>query len=108
MNVYITVRVYIIVVPGPPLYNAIESGNMEVVDVILEAGADIEAQRRCVQQTPLMKAAECGNVTALKRLLSAGADINRQTRECSTALVLACHYGHIECVNVLLGNNNFI
>jgi len=55
------------------------------------------------RQTPLMTAALHGNVDIVRLLVAAGADIDRQTSGCSTALIVACHYGHVDCVHALLG-----
>ena len=73
------------------------------VDVLLRAGADIEALRRCVQQSPLMLACEHGHAHIVQDLLTAGASINRQTQVCSAALIIACHYGQQQVVDILLG-----
>jgi len=55
------------------------------------------------RQTALMMAAAHGHVDIVRLLVAAGADINRQTYGCSTALIVACHYGQVDCVHALLG-----
>lgn len=55
------------------------------------------------RQTPLMTAAAHGHVDIVRLLVAAGADIDRQTDGCSTALIVACHYGQVDCVHALLG-----
>ena len=68
---------------------------------------DVEALATEHQQTPMMTAAAHGNVDIVRLLVAAGADINRQTNGCSTALIVACHYGHVDCVHALLGQSVF-
>ena len=62
-----------------PLHYAASVGNPEVVTVLLEAGADLEA---CAEDglTPL-HAASVGNPKAVTVLLEAGADPNAQTED---------------------------
>ena len=71
----------------------------ETVDVEVDA---LATEHR---QTPLMTAALHGHVDMLRLLVDAGADIDRQTSTCSTALIVACHYGHVDCVHALLGQS---
>lgn len=89
---------------------ACERGRLDIVDILLKAGADVEALRLCVLQTPLMRAAEFGHVAVVERLLEAGADIDKQTDECSSALIIACHFGQVDVFRCLLGmpKDNFV
>ncbi len=77
-------------------------GHADLVDLLIQAGTDVESLRMSVKQTPLMCACEYGHVTIVERLLLAGADINRQTEECSSALIVACHYGQGDVVDILI------
>lgn len=66
---------------------------------------DVEVVATDRQQTALMKAAEYNSVEVMELLLDGGgADIDRQTAECSTALIIACHFGHLQCVETLLAH----
>ena len=89
--------------PGTPLHCAVEVNNLDLVNMFLLAKADVEALRKGHLQTPLMLACQLGHVTIAQRLLAADADINRQTEECSSALTLACHFGHYDMVNAMIG-----
>lgn len=94
---------------GTALHVAARHNSVRCLDLILSSASvpavDVEALATDRQQTPLMTAAEYGHVTVVGRLLAAGSDVNRQTDECSSALIVACHYGHAECVYALLGQS---
>jgi ankyrin repeat protein len=55
------------------LHMAARRGNVEVIDALLDEGADIEA-RDSVGDTPLRRAVNCNKVDAAKLLLARGAD----------------------------------
>lgn len=50
----------------------------------------------------LVLAAERGDAPEVRRLIAAGADLKSTNRYGGTALIPACHYGHLETVKVLL------
>ena len=50
-----------------------------------------------------MRACENGHENVLRFLLKKGAKIDRVTDGCSSALTIACHFGQLQCVKVLLG-----
>jgi ankyrin repeat protein len=82
---------------GPPpdpatgytaLIAAGEAGNLEVVKLLLEKGAD--PNRRMVMGfTPLMMATQRGDVEAMRLLLAKGADLESREMRNATALILA-------------------
>jgi ankyrin repeat protein len=78
-----------------PLIAAVMADNFEVADVLLAAGADLEAVDSKLGASPLSWAACWGRFRAAKYLLSKGAQINRRTGpEGDTALhqaVMCCH-----------------
>jgi len=97
---------------GTVLHVAARENSVQCAEVILSHShspggeavhVEIEALATEHQQTPLMTAAVYGHVDIVRMLVAAGADINRQTSGCSTALIVACHYGQVECVHALLG-----
>ena len=89
------------------LHVAARDNNIDCTKAILSyshsSNVEIDALATEHRQTPLMTAAAHGHVQIVRLLVAAGADINRQTSGCSTALIVACHYGHIDCVHALLG-----
>ncbi len=85
------------------LHWAGQIGDAEMAQMLLYAGADIEAVTRLGNYTPLLVAAEAGNASVVKVLLDAGADVSvRTTSGGSTALHLAAAAGSADAVEALL------
>lgn len=61
-----------------PLHQAAGAGHAAILDLLLDAGADLEA-RDGTDRTALMRAAEAAAVDAGRRLLEAGAEVNAQS-----------------------------
>lgn len=98
----------------------------EVTELLIEAGADINAQSRTYSQTvvgeqtqrfgreelnytvlrggstPLLFAARSGDTESVRLLLGAGARVNDALPDGTSALVLAAHSGHGETAALLL------
>ena len=87
--------------PLSPLLSAIKRGELEVVDCLLNHGANFT--RVVGPWCPLQWAAWEGHAAIVERLIKAGAGINdnQQGRE-STALILASHQGHVDVMDCLL------
>jgi ankyrin repeat protein len=82
--------------PEPLLHSASRRGNCQIIKMLLEAGADINARDRA-GRTPLLAAAESLQGDAVIVLLEAGGvDINAHDNEGQTALSIAvkndCNY----------------
>ena len=85
-----------------PLGLASHLGNKDVVQYLLEKGADVNATSR--NQTgfsPLMAASEDGNKDIVKLLLAQGADIHARTNDGKTALSFAVEKGHNDVATLL-------
>ena len=82
---------------------AIERGNIEIVKLLLEKGADSDGRDSEANQrkTALMKAIELGKVEIVKALLEAGADVNLKDNQGKTALIHANENNNIEIANLL-------
>jgi ankyrin repeat protein len=89
-----------------PLYWAASSCNPEATEVLIHAGADLEARDSHEKNTPLIAICwggnkECG-VKIVRLLLEAGADPNARRKEDSTPLIFVARYGNIEMIKLLL------
>ena len=93
---------------GTPIHNALESSvtrqlrnidewsedgisetsNVDIVKILLDRGADIEAKNN-VGNTPLIEAASIGDIDSLKALLNRGADIEAKNNDGNTSLIEA-------------------
>lgn len=80
---------------------AARDSDAATVNVLLEAGADPNAQADS-GMTALMLAAQRGQTDTLVSLLSAGADPTLETIEGRTAMMLAARTGAHHCVDLLL------
>ncbi|RTE68952.1 hypothetical protein BHE90_016671 [Fusarium euwallaceae] len=77
------------------------NGSAEVVDVLLEKGADITAVDKN-GVTPLIAASAAGHTEVVKLLLEKGADITVANNDGLTPLIIASAAGHMEVVKLLL------
>jgi ankyrin repeat protein len=84
-----------------PLMWAALQGQMEILDLLLEAGGDIKA-RSADGRTSLMYAAWRGETDSMRALLESGADVEAQDTKGNTSLLIAANRGHSEAVAVLL------
>lgn len=69
-----------------PLYWAAESGDLETVNLLLQAGADPNLVRNFQRNMPLHQACRGGYVEIVAHLLKAGADVNITNEKGRTAL----------------------
>ena len=60
---------------------------VEVVDVLIERGADVNLNKP-PGRTPLMAAALCESIATVRKLIDAGADLNQLDKDGNTALHL--------------------
>ena len=87
---------------APLLIDALNRRQSEIADLLLKAGADLNA-RDDAGFTPLQDAALAGKVDAVRMLLEHGADINAGDRDSgATALYMAATMGREDVVMVLL------
>jgi hypothetical protein len=83
------------------LEEAVEHGNREMVRVLLDAGAGINA-RSSRAQTALMKLDDDATENLVWDLVAAGAKINLRDEDRDTALILAAYYSKPEVIRALL------
>jgi ankyrin repeat protein len=91
------------------LIKAVESGLTDIVQALIDAGADVNAPDREYGATPLMAAASEGHTEIVRTLLQTGADLNIKAAGDEkgegagwTALMVAAMGGHIDVVSQLL------
>ena len=106
------VKSSVVVKPGlhgkdtTPLHLASEKGHLDVVKALLKHGA-----AACIDSgdlTPLMRATMKGHHTVVSHLINSGAMVSKKDKFSSTALHLACVYGHLNVVSVLLATPDCI
>jgi len=84
------------------LHVACEIGNVEMVEILIEAGAQVD--ERCQNATPLMVASEGGHDEVVKKLVELGADVNAIRTDNSMALHIATVAKALKVCAVLLKN----
>ncbi len=85
-----------------PLIMASMSGNADVIEALIAAGADVN-MAKSTGATPLMLAAASGKVDAVRSLLDHGAGVNaKETSHGQTALMFAAGMGRGDVIRFLL------
>ena len=82
------------------LYLAARFGNLAIVNVLLGAGADVDAKFLRLGLTVLMVALLNGHTIVVNVLLDNGADIGAVATDGSGVLHMAVISGKVECVQV--------
>jgi ankyrin repeat protein len=83
-----------------PLFLAAMEGSLEVIEVLLEAGADIDANRH--DDNALCIAISRGRKEIVALLLDKGANVNASTGSNNNAISVASSQGNKEMINLLL------
>ena len=83
------------------LHFAVCQKHAEVVEVLIDAGADIEA-KNVEGRSPLHFASISGELTTVKMLVKAGADVRATDAERATCLMFAAYHGHTDTVRYLV------
>ena len=80
---------------------------MDIFDLLLNSGADLNQPCPYVKHTPLMYAAEIGNINCVKKLIGEGADIFPTDRRGLTACTIAARAGSVDVLKCLIEDYNF-
>ncbi len=86
----------------PILSLAIRGRHRELVDLLLDKGASVNAVSHDRGNSPLMEAALRGDSETVDKLLEAGADLDFQSKNGQTALMLAVGEGFTDVAKTLL------
>jgi ankyrin repeat protein len=84
------------------VFSASQGGHTDVVDLLIQEGADIHLATTKSGTVPLGIAATLGQTETVQRLLEAGANLNYQNKNGITALLNAAVKGHVQVVRLLL------
>jgi ankyrin repeat protein len=88
-----------------PLTNAAYHGHLEIVQILIRSGADINGRKDSPLngdgRTPLMIASGRGHIDIVKFLLENGADTELKDRGGKTAAMFAANAGRKEILNIL-------
>jgi uncharacterized protein len=84
------------------LHWAARHGDVDLIKMLLAAGANVKATTRLANYTPLLMAAELGSAGAIDALIAAGADPKGTTESGVSPLMLASAAGHADAVKTLI------
>ena len=90
-----------------PLHMAAAYGNVRVVELLIEKGADV-TQDNEGGETPLHYASKHGHTKVMKILLEHGADVSYKGTGCGTPLQWAARNGQIKAAELLLAHGAYI
>jgi uncharacterized protein len=77
------------------------SGNIDMVELLLDAGADVQKKPQSGESL-LLIAARVGKPEPVRALLRHGADVDAKDRKGQTAIMWAAAEGHLQAVDVLI------
>ncbi len=98
------------VLPGyMPIHEAARNGHSEVVDYLIQAGADMDARGGLYGLTPLLLAIMNNDIPTVEILIHRGARLNRFDGDnISYPLLTAVSGSHTEIVSMLIENGVFV
>jgi ankyrin repeat protein len=86
------------------LHWAARRGDVELVKMLLAAGANVRATTRLANYSPLLMASEVGSAGAIEALIAAGADPKGTTASGVTPLMFASAAGQADAVKALVAH----
>jgi len=85
-----------------PLLHAARAGNIDAVNLLIRAGAKVNAREGWNGQTPLAWAAAEGHAAVVQALLDGGADIHERSNAGTTPFIFAVRKGDMATVQTML------
>lgn len=85
-----------------PLMAASQSNQVEIMNMLLTSGADVNTEDCCKDVSPLKKASNLGHENAVKALIEKGANPDIADQQGWTPLKSACKQGHLAVVAFLI------
>ena len=89
----------------PPIVRAAQTGSVEELGALLDAGASIEDRHRPTGRNAMAVAAHCGHEEVVELLLRHGASVSGIDYLLCTPLHLAASRGHVGIVQLLIREN---
>ena len=85
-----------------PLLMACQEGHIDIIELLITNGADVNYQDPKMMRSPLHMAAHNEHVDCMRALLAAGANVNALTKKKATALRMAAAKDNVDCVRELI------
>ena len=83
------------------LFSAVESGNLDVISLLIKHGANVNA-KNADYETPLHRAYKYGNLAVISLLVKHGAELNAWDQWGETLLHKAVYYGQLANISFLV------
>ena len=90
------------------LHLACYYSHLEIVELLLNLGADIEVRMERLDETPLLLACKQGHLSIIKLLLDRGTNIDACNKYCSNPLHKACRSGQASTAKLLLDRGSAV
>ena len=84
------------------LEESVKAGNLELVKLLIKAGADVAGKGPGHEWSPIIIASSNGDTEILKLLIAAGVDVNITNSQGSKPLSYAAEYGNADIVKLLI------
>jgi len=86
------------------IIDAARAGHLNMVEVLIAKGVDVNTEMKKVRETALHKACRLGHASIVEVLVTSGAQLNKVNRYGETALHMASLMGRTSAVSVLLSH----
>lgn len=87
---------------GKALYFAAGRGDLSLIQLLTDNGADVNLKDLSFGETPLAVASHTGNIEIVRLFIGLGADVNGRSSTFGSALLAAARKGHREIARILL------